>query len=302
MSILKEYFTLDDIKKLNREFYLPYAALGARTCYANNLKIEDLLSDKRVQGEKIQEFLLKLSKVRHFSVFSHTFTWIRFDTKEDARYVSSMLFKSIYGETCTAYWHGDEDEKSYYVGISLRHILETWNTEEEQREIINTFGEYKKYIEPLQLSDKTYVVYTDTRFGGWLVVFFQDISRVTTHQFVRHTKLNFSQRSDRYTNNIENSIVIPPSTQEDEVSSRLVINHDKLTRSIYASLLERGIKKEDARYILGEGNKSSLLVSGSFTDWYNFISLRTDKHAQWEIRSLATDVQDFLTDVITTIK
>jgi thymidylate synthase (FAD) len=54
------------------------------------------------------------------------------------------------------------------------------------------------------------------------------------------------------------------------------------------------IKREDARYFLPAGVKTSIVVSGTL-NWVNdFIDKRLDPHAQWEIRDVARMMKELL--------
>ena len=57
-----------------------------------------------------------------------------------------------------------------------------------------------------------------------------------------------------------------------------------------------GIKKEDARFVLPEATQTELIVTGNFQAWLDFIKLRADTHAQWEIRTVAKEINNILAD------
>lgn len=65
----------------------------------------------------------------------------------------------------------------------------------------------------------------------------------------------------------------------------------------YAALIGLGLKKEDARFVLPNAACTEICVSGNFREWYNFLELRLDVHAQWEIRTLAWMVLDKLISI-----
>lgn len=64
----------------------------------------------------------------------------------------------------------------------------------------------------------------------------------------------------------------------------------------YNQLIEAGIKKEDARFVLPEGTSTELIVVGNFQAWLDFIKLRGDTHAQWEIRQVAKTINNILAE------
>ena len=115
-------------------------------------------------------------------------------------------------------------------------------------------------------------------FSFWTVM-----SRVASHQFVRHRRLSFTQRSGRYT---KPDGFIFPRTVNEEIKE-LMRRHAMRSREVYDDLLARGVRKEDARYVLPAALKTALFVSGRQSDWHHFLELRTDIHAQDEIRGFA---------------
>lgn len=116
----------------------------------------------------------------------------------------------------------------------------------------------------------------------------EDISRICSHQFVRSKHLDFLQRSQRYCNESEVAVVIP-STIESEIGDKVNDAVQSLVY-LYQELLDDGVKKEDARFILPQGTTTELLAVGNFQAWYDFIKLRSGKEAQWEIREVAHEI------------
>jgi thymidylate synthase (FAD) len=112
-----------------------------------------------------------------------------------------------------------------------------------------------------------------------------DISRICSHQFVRSKHLDFLQRSQRYCNEEETNVVIPESISKYDVQD-FVYN----AQILYENLIKKGVKKEDARFILPQGTTTELLVVGNFQAWYDFIKLRSGKEVQWEIRAVAHEI------------
>ena len=111
------------------------------------------------------------------------------------------------------------------------------------------------------------------------------ISRVTSHQLVRHPHLSYLQRSQRYVAESESRCVMPPSWPVD-LAGEFWELHQR-SKALYAEAVQRGVPKGDARYCLLEGTETEVIVSGNFQAWHDFLSRRTDKAAQWEIREVA---------------
>lgn len=119
------------------------------------------------------------------------------------------------------------------------------------------------------------------------------ISRTCSHQFVRSKHLDFLQRSQRYCNETETDFVVPPVSPD----MAAIITASYQTALVqYKTLLAAGIKKEDARFVLPNGGTTELIVTGNFQAWLDFIKLRADKHAQWEIREVAKIINNKLSE------
>lgn len=118
----------------------------------------------------------------------------------------------------------------------------------------------------------------------------EEISRATSHQLVRHRLASFSQRSQRVVSEADFSFVIPPSIQSD---AKLAERFDQTMRSLsetYALLLQKGISKEDARFVLPNATTTTLTITANFREWLHIIDLRTSPNAQWEIRQLIVQI------------
>lgn len=118
------------------------------------------------------------------------------------------------------------------------------------------------------------------------------ISRVCSHQFVRSKHLDFLQRSQRYCKELDTAFVSPESKTPDIAC--LYYEAYDTAMSYYEQLIEAGVKKEDARFVLPEATHTELNVSGNLQAWRDFIKLRADKHAQWEIRNVAITINNVL--------
>jgi len=116
------------------------------------------------------------------------------------------------------------------------------------------------------------------------------ISRTCSHQFVRSKHLDFLQRSQRYCSEKDTDFVYPPSV-ENNLDVETLYAH---ALGLYEELIKKGIKKEDARFVLPEATTTELVVTGNFQAWLDFIELRADKHAQWEIREVAKTINNIL--------
>jgi len=113
------------------------------------------------------------------------------------------------------------------------------------------------------------------------------ISRVCTHQLVRHRMASYSQQSQRYVSMTKPSFVTPLSVVEEDSLNRIFQDHCNAAHEAYLELLEKGVPKEDARYLLPHGWKTRITVSMNARELHHFFRLRLCRRAQWEIQDLA---------------
>lgn len=122
------------------------------------------------------------------------------------------------------------------------------------------------------------------------------ISRVCSHQLVRHAHLSYLQKSQRYVKEEEVVYLDPISvnTLPQNLEAWWKTLQDS-SEELYLRLVnDKIMKKEDARFILPQGCSTSMIVTGNLQAWLDFVNLRTDKHAQWEIREVALEIQKLL--------
>ncbi len=121
-----------------------------------------------------------------------------------------------------------------------------------------------------------------------------EISRACSHQLVRQRLASFSQRSQRYVNENNFSFVIPSEIQTNKEAFDIYIQTIKNIQNAYNKLIEKGIKKEDARFLLPNAATTTITMTANFREWLHIIDLRVSKHAQWEIRELCTNIWKLL--------
>ncbi len=117
----------------------------------------------------------------------------------------------------------------------------------------------------------------------------EGISRVTSHQLVRHRIASFSQQSQRYVKVGEKQeYIIPKSIGKSKKELLLKFRDLSLACfSLYQEMLAEGIPAEDARYILPQAIPTSIIFTANARELTHFFELRCCNRAQWEIRELA---------------
>jgi thymidylate synthase (FAD) len=111
------------------------------------------------------------------------------------------------------------------------------------------------------------------------------ISRACSHQLVRHRVASFSQQSQRYitVKRLVEKVVVPPSIGVNEDYTMLIKNASEA----YQRLVDQGVPREDARFVLPNAVETSLLMTLDGRELMHFLGLRTCNRAQWEVRELA---------------
>lgn len=119
----------------------------------------------------------------------------------------------------------------------------------------------------------------------------EGISRACSHQLIRHRIASYSQQSQRYVRGEFFDYVTPKSITDG--GTLLLEKYDEFmdeTMKFYTQMVNSGIPKEDARYILPNATTTNIVVTMNARELLHFIGLRMDKRAQWEIRELAKEM------------
>lgn len=127
----------------------------------------------------------------------------------------------------------------------------------------------------------------------------EGISRICSHQLVRHPHLSYLQRSQRYVLEKAVSFIEPPAVSTFDYNDQLAWADilDKAEELYLRLVREKKMKKEDARFILPQACDTALVVTGNFQAWMDFVNLRSEKHAQWEIRNVALEIKRQLAEI-----
>jgi thymidylate synthase (FAD) len=132
-------------------------------------------------------------------------------------------------------------------------------------------------------------------------------------QFVRHRTFNINEYSTRYTEAIDDMATTPvdgwrlqsatnkqgsaenikptgDSTGIAENLTRLETEFHKKAREVYQHRLNCGVAREQARKDLPLSTYTRAYVKCDLRNWFHFLGLRMDSHAQKEIRDFATTI------------
>ena len=118
------------------------------------------------------------------------------------------------------------------------------------------------------------------------------VSRTMTHQLVRHRLCGYTQQSQRVVNEGElKKYTTPPSIQNSDITvQKLFSGVMDYAFNAYDILINRGINKEDARFVLPNACQTQIVVSSNLRNWRHIIKMRSTKHVQWEFRTVTREI------------
>ena len=121
------------------------------------------------------------------------------------------------------------------------------------------------------------------------------VSRGLLQELARHRMQSLSVKSTRYTlKELKDALQVDTffvPTGDPEVDERI---EDSLWET--QAMLKRGVSNDIVKYMLPEAYKTSLVSTMNMRGLQNFLKLRTNKAALWEIRELAYQMYHILPD------
>jgi thymidylate synthase (FAD) len=122
----------------------------------------------------------------------------------------------------------------------------------------------------------------------------EEVSRALSHQLVRHRLVSYTQESQRYVKQGQFDYVIPPTISQDPRTLAAFRAAMAEAERVYLLLQQFDVPAEDARFVLPNACHTRIAITANFREWRHMITLRCDKHAQWEIRELFTHILHLL--------
>ena len=137
-------------------------------------------------------------------------------------------------------------------------------------------------------------------------------------QILRHRSFTFQEFSQRYADTKLLDKAVPPDLRRQDVKNRQnsiddfgdyvklgmqtkIQQHFDESQKLYDSLLDQGVAKESARFVLPLATPTRIYMKGSVRSWIHYMTLRTTSGTQKEHRcftlrwaSVWIDIQDFL--------
>lgn len=255
--------------------------LAGRTCYH---------SEDKITEDSYKEFASRMIKSGHRSVLEHGSVYLKLPYEVFDNIRMGDPFKDPYSPHWVKYFI-DYNNDIVYVSTNYRWIVE--NYKEEWLD---------KYLcEP-----------TNYHYKRVTVRFILPIS--ISREFCRHRVFSFSEMSTRYCNfsrdrfNNEITFIAPnwmDNTSFENVDNYLhkrefdmsfgsidLVNALSQCELCYLSMINKGLKPQQAREVLPLCTKTELVMTGFAEDWEGFFELRTAESAHPQARELAIPLQE----------
>jgi thymidylate synthase (FAD) len=168
------------------------------------------------------------------------------------------------------------------VALAMRRCYNSKPIEELEREIQSKPG-YEKELIAKALRDKTFDVIEHAVFMFEI----EGVSRVCTHQLVRHRIASYDQESQRFSAVEREDFITPRTIQSNPEALEIYSQFLKSSIETFKKLKELEVPKEDARFVLPQSIGTKLVITANARSLMHFFYLRTATQAQWEIRELA---------------
>jgi len=164
-------------------------------------------------------------------------------------------------------------------------------TPQDLRKILQDHG-----FEPIPLGD-------DLAKHCFVTLAIEGISRVCSHQLVRHRPVSFSQESQRFSAAVDEDFIIPETINANQSAKELTLRLFGQAKECYAKLRELGIKKEDARFVLPSAISTKLLMTVQTKYLRHILFYRSSAtdvglKAQWEIRQLSDRILSLMRQIM----
>lgn len=122
----------------------------------------------------------------------------------------------------------------------------------------------------------------------YFTFFIEDVSRICTHQLVRHRLISPSQQSLRYVTYTDKLGYYTPRSIKNNTEALNIYNeYLKNISDVYNKLISVGVPQEDARSCLPLSVNSNIIITLNIRELIHFFGVRCCTRAQHEIRDLA---------------
>lgn len=133
-----------------------------------------------------------------------------------------------------------------------------------------------------------------------------ETSRGIAQQILRHRSFSFQEFSQRYaevtemepvdvrksgsTNRQSSEEQFDPVIYGNRFANDLIDEHVANSQKLYKALLDHGVAKETARFVLPLTTQTKIYMKGSIRSWIHYLQIRLDEHTQLEHRNIAQEI------------
>lgn len=128
-----------------------------------------------------------------------------------------------------------------------------------------------------------------------------EASAPITQQIMRHRTMSYNARSRRYLSDEHTPFTFDiPQVRWDKGKEANISQaeyeefmnefNEHCVRVYNQLVQEHWVAKEIARYVIPQGMNSRFYMTGNLRNWFHFLTLRMDSHAQKEVRDIANEV------------
>lgn len=190
-----------------------------------------------------------------------------------------------------------------------------WQTDSSRdAEILSEFAGrlcYQSWSNPSRRTNQQYLQnilaqehFSVLEHAGFTVVL-TGVSRSCTHELVRHRHFSFSQLSQRFYNEEDAAVVVPPLFRDDPEAIQILEEVYATSQRAYRRLVELAQRKltsvpdgrmrrkrarEAARCVLPNMTETHIVITGNHRAWREFFEKRGSIHADAEIREVAVRI------------
>jgi len=283
-----------------------YALLGARVCVStkNPNQIIEEINDKYKTGEETFNFIesrfLKSDNYFDWHLSPLGLIWIRY-LKPKNLFKAQGLYslRHLVEELIQTY-----KDKPQRVKELLRQYYKNKRMEKVREFEVYTIDNNLVYcLKDDKIKPQEIYIREELDGLGYYIIW-EGVSRVATHQLVRHQSFDYQQQSQRYINYKKKlsdltGFYLPPSIVKDQRLLEKYLDKVKRDYQIYKKLVREGIKPEDSRYLIPQSFTSRIIFFAPKDRLYGrdgikeFIEKRKN-HGQHEIREFAKKLEEIL--------
>ena len=173
---------------------------------------------------------------------------------------------------------------------------------------------------PETAETKDYIQRTLFEQGHWSIAehtsvtfYITGVSRAFTHELIRHRHLSYSQLSQRFVDESDIEVVLPPALEDvygNDVKSTVDVDYaveeaQRSYQNLVDTLLNRGLTRkqarEAARAVLPNMTETKIVVTGNLRAWHEFCERRMQPDADAEMQKVARMIYKELGEYAPTI-